>query len=232
MPETYCAVRGCGAGKEPGKKFCADCGKRYDELLGGSCVSVEGAKATMRHAKAKWSGRACWPHWRYPLEWPDGRENLIICIRSSGRPQMIHNHWTVRRLWDLGLAFFIFCCPEDDLLKADLDHAATLGLLDFIVLGPRGADKTVAFADEIQPAGVHLLYLDNNIGRMGIFNGTNLQQMSRTQFKDLCKAGWRHMSAHKTKTWSVNFSELGRPKANCVPATARMIRRCRWGGGA
>ena len=99
---------------------------------------------------------------------------------------MMQHQWTVKQLMDLGLVFFIFCSPEDDTLKEYVDSAVRLGVLDFIVLGPRGADKIVAFADEIQPSGQHLLMMDDNITRIGIFNGAVLQGLTRIQFSELC----------------------------------------------
>ena len=56
----------------------------------------------------KWSGKVGSPHWRYPLQWPDGRESPIICMRSFGRPKMMQHQWTVKQLMDLGLVFFYF----------------------------------------------------------------------------------------------------------------------------
>ena len=117
--------------------------------------------------------------------------------------------WTVRNLKRMHLVFFILLSPADPELEACLENIIVAGLLDFVMLGPRGADRIVAFADKLLPCGRHLLMLDDNISKIGLFRGRQLRAMTRVQFLDVCKVGWQSMKSAGTNTWAVNMCTNG-----------------------
>ena len=215
MPFQYCVVTRCGQGRSRGDRFCEAHRRKYDLLLKTpiepESALVTQAIASIKAARESWSGHEGWLQGktRGPVQWPDCKDFPLVCVRSFNRASMATRAWTVRNLKRIHLVFFILLSPADPELEACLENIIVAGLLDFVLLGLRGADRIVVFADKLLPCGRHLLMLDDNISKIGLFRGRQLRAMTRVQFLDVCKAGWQSMKSASTNTWAVNICTNG-----------------------